>query len=139
VTIIRAFDHVHKEYVVIKKVTIDQDMEKIGSLSNLPQNKELSTESGLLYNEGTAVDILVSNLKEMNIPRILKCLQLIKTKRSLYLVYENYPELNLLKYLKENESNPVISTIYLTQKSISPKSYVKFCKKFIEKDMCMST
>jgi serine/threonine protein kinase len=37
---------------------------------------------------------------------------MIKTKRSLYLVYENYPEYNLERYLKERGPIPALSSLF---------------------------
>ena len=41
----------------------------------------------------------VKKVKDLNIPSILKCLQVIKTKKNIYLIYERYPAQNLEQYV----------------------------------------
>ena len=46
----------------------------------------------------------VKKIKDLNIPTVLKCLQVIKTKRNLYLVYEHFPQCNLSQYIEKYNS-----------------------------------
>jgi hypothetical protein len=54
-------------------------------------------------------------LKRLNQENCPKCRKMIKTSNNIYLVYEEFPLLNLKEHLTKNHPNRYESTFFLTQ------------------------